>query len=295
MLGRLNKQLEGGREVIVAALTMARLPMLLSWLFSLASLALLASIVFLLIRPPVEINTSALAEPPHFENFRWNWFSAPQPGQVMQSQESAISEENLANASIRAELRGVVISPWGSYAAISTSANPDGVYSIGDSIENNVTLEAIEPARVIISQQGSRRQILLKSVTGSGSSAQGMNQSGLLELNEVRSGSGQGFNLSGLLSAVPEMVPGIGMGLRLGNLSADLADLADVQEGDVLISVNGSAVSDMMSNPVMWQQFSQMSSMPVTIMRDGEQIELFVNGASLSERILPQIGVGRVQ
>ena len=115
----------------------------------------------------------------------------------------------------------------------------------------------------------------------------------MLELNESQ--ADQGFNLSGLLSAAPEMVPGVGMGLRLGDLSSDLVDLADVQEGDVLISVNGAAVSDMISNPLMWQQFSQMTSMPVTIVRDEEQIELFVNGASLSEKILPQLGAGRVQ
>lgn len=295
MLGKLNKQLEGGSVVLVSIVTTDRARAFLAWLFSLASLAVLLSIIFLLIRPPVEINTSGLVESPRIDNFRWNWFSTPQPEQVQQSQEFGISEENLANASIRAELLGVVISPWGSYAAISTSANPDGVYGIGDSIENNVTLEAIEPARVIISQQGSRRQIPLNSISEAGSSAQRADQSGLLELNESLAGPEQGFNLSGMLSAAPEMVPGVGMGLRLGSLSADLADLADVQEGDVLISVNGSAVSEMMSNPIMWQQFSQMTSMPVTIMRDGEQIELFVNGASLSEKILPQLGAGRVQ
>ncbi|MEQ9565727.1 MAG: type II secretion system protein N, partial [Pseudomonadales bacterium] len=293
MLGKLNKQLEGGSVALVSILTTDRACVFLAWLFSLASLTVLLSIIFLLIRPPVEINTSGLVESPRIDNFRWNWFSTPQPEQAQQSQELGISEENLANASIRAELLGVVISPRGSYAAISTSANPDGVYGIGDSIENNVTLEAIEPTRVIISQQGSRRQIPLNSITEAGGSAQRADQSGLLELNESQAGPEQGFNLSGLLSAAPEMVPGVGMGLRLGSLSADLADLADVQEGDVLISVNGSAVSDMMSNPVMWQQFSQMTSMPVTIMRDGEQIELFVNGASLSEKILPQLGAGR--
>jgi len=30
-------------------------------------------------------------------------------------------------------------------------------------------------------------------------------------------------------------------------------------------------------------------------MRNDQQIELFVNGASLSEKILPQLGAGRVQ
>gem|GEM_PF-115964 len=295
MSGKLNKLFIGYPEALVTVLTTARVRKSLVGIFVLASLAILLSIVLLLIQPPVAINTAGLAEQPRIENVHLDWFSAPQPEQAQELEESAVSEENLANASIRAELLGVVISPWGAYAAISTSANPDGVYGIGDSIETGVTLEAIEPTRVIISQRGSRRQIPLNSITEAGGAGQREDESGLLELNESQAGFEQGFNLSGLLSAAPEMVPGIGLGLRLGNLSADLADLADVQEGDVLISVNGSAVSEMISNPVMWQQFSQMTSMPITVMRNDQQIELFVNGASLSEKILPQLGAGRVQ
>lgn len=293
MLGKFNIHSIRPPEKLLVFLDSDRARWLVTGFFCLLSLAVLVSMVLTLIRPSVAVNTAGLVDAPRIENLRWNWFAAPRPGQAEVPAESGISEE-LPNASIRAELLGVVISPWGSYAAISTSANPDGVYAVGDSIGNNVTLEAVEPRRVVVSQSGSRRQIALKAISEGGASVQSSSQSDLLQLNEAQS-SGQGFNLSGLLSAAPEMVPGVGMGLRLGDLSEDLADLADVQEGDVLIAVNGTAVGDMMSNPVMWQQFSQMTSMPVTIIRNEEQIELFVNGASLSEKILPQLGAGRVQ
>lgn len=294
MLEKLNTISMGNRDELLALLTSAKARLFVTGLFILLALVALVSMVLVLISPPAAINTAGLVEPFRQENLRWSWFSTPVQESPGEQDDAGIADENLPNASIRAELLGVVISPWGSYAAISTTANPDGVYAPGDSIENNVTLEAIENNRVIVSQRGSRRQIPLKSIAEGGSVTQRTNQSGLMELNES-AGSAQGFSLSGLLSASPEMVPGIGMGLRLGNLSEDMADLADVQEGDVLIAVNGTAVSDMMSNPVMWQQFSQMTSMPVTIIRNEEQIELFVNGASLSERILPQLGAGRVQ
>ena len=295
MLSGLNTEFFGNMHERLSFLATSRSRMILAGLFTLAALVVLVSMVLVVLQPTAVVSTVNLADQARIENLRWNWFSAPRSQQIERAEETISADENLANASIRAELLGVIISPWGSYAAISTSARPDGVYAVGDSIENNVTLEAVEQNRVIVSQRGSRRQIPLKPITENGSSAQRSNQSGLLELNEAQAGSGQGFSLSGLLSAAPEMVPGMGMGLRLGNLSADLADLADVQEGDVLISVNGTAVSDMISNPVMWQQFSQMTSMPVTILRDEEQIELFVNGASLSEKILPQLAAGRVQ
>jgi type II secretory pathway component PulC len=295
MLSRLNIQFFESMHDRLSFLATARSRMIITGLFALASTVILASMVLVVLQPTVVVSSNNLTDQSRIENLRWNWFPAPRSQQVEQIAETVSPDEILANASIRAELLGVVISPWGSYAAISTSARPDGVYAVGDSIENNVTLEAVEQNRVIVSQRGSRRQIPLNSITDNGSSAQRSNESGLMELNESQAGSAQGFSLSGLLSAAPEMVPGVGMGLRLGDVSADLADLADVQEGDVLISVNGTAVGDMISNPVMWQQFSQMTSMPVTILRDEEQIELFVNGASLSEKILPQMAAGRVQ
>ncbi len=295
MFSRLNTEYFGNMHERLSFLATARSRMIITGLFALSSLAILLSMVLTVLQPTAVVSSNSLTDQSRIENLSWNWFSAPRSQQVEQTDQSVSADENLANASIRAELLGVIISPWGSYAAISTSARPDGVYAVGDSIENNVTLEAVEQNRVIVSQRGSRRQIPLKSITDNGGSTQRSNQSGLLELNESQTGSGQGFNLSGLLSAAPEMVPGVGMGLRLGDVSADLADLADVEEGDVLITVNGTAVSDMLSNPVMWQQFSQMTSMPVTILRDEEQIELFVNGASLSEKILPQMAAGRVQ
>jgi len=293
MWSRLNTGFFESMPERLSIVATTRSRVILTGLFSLASLVILVSMVWVVLQPTVVVSSNNLTNQSRIENLRWNWFSAPRSQSVEQIAEVVSADENLANASIRAELLGVVISPWGSYAAISTSARPDGVYAVGDSIENNVTLEAVEQNRVIVSQRGSRRQIPLKSITDNGNSAQRTNQSDLLELDESQ--AGQGFSLSGLLSAAPEMVPGVGMGLRLGDLSADLVDLADVQEGDVLISVNGAAVSDMISNPLMWQQFSQMTSMPVTIVRDEEQIELFVNGASLSEKILPQLGAGRVQ
>lgn len=226
---------------------------------------------------------------------RWNWFpnvrapvaSAPEPEQT--------DDEELARATIKAELLGVVITETISYAAISTSKNPQGVYSVGDQIENNVTLEDIQDYRVIVSQRGSRRQIPLKALEKGAKRSTAGKRASLIEVESSSSQSGSGFNLSGLVSTNPIRLPGGGIGLKLGGLSEDLTDLADVQEGDVVLSVNAVPVSELLTNPLLWQQFSQQTNMPITIRRGDEEIEMFVNAASLSAKILPRIGVGQVK
>lgn len=258
--------------------------------FAVGSLWMLILILLALITPAPKISTDGIATGPAGQNLRWDWFPTQRQPVIEEPEETT---EDLARATIRAELLGVVISEEGSYAAISTSKNPDAVYAVGDTIENNVSLEEIQATRVIVSQRGSRRQIPLKSLDEKRGNRS--ESDALIEVNPSASSSGQGFNLSGLVSTTPVQVAGGGIGLKLGNMSDDLTDLADVQEGDIVLAVNGTAIGEMMTNPLLWQQFTQQTNMPITIMRGDEQIELFVNAASLSEKILPRIGAGQVQ
>lgn len=272
---------------ILAWLSTSRARWSLTALLSAASLLTLVLIAQLLFSVPPQVASAdslAVANSTS-SNPRWNWFPV-----VREVVEPEVDEnEELARATIKAELLGVVISADNAYAAISTTKNPDGLYSVGDSIENNVTLEEIQDYRVVISQRGSRRQIPLKSLDTSRSA-----NTERASLIEVGSSTSSGFNLSGLMSTTPVQIPGGGIGLKLGGLSEDLTDLADVQDGDIVLAVNGMGVSKMMSNPLLWQEFSQQTSMPITILRGEDEIELFVNAASLSEKILPRIGAGQV-
>ena len=259
----------------------------------LASLLMLGLIIKLLLSPPPTIAAAdSLRVASSAASLRWNWFPAARSNRVVEASKTT-TDEHLAKASIKVQLLGVVITDSGSYAAISTSNNRNAVYKVGDSIENNVTLEEIQDYRVVISQRGSRRQIPLKSLDKAGN--QRNNKERLIEVNQSRqSVSSSGFNLSGLVSANPVQLPDGAIGLKLSALSDDLTDLADLQEGDLVLAVNGRAVSELLTNPLLWQQFSQQTNMPITIMRGEQQLELFVNAASLSARILPRIGAGLV-
>lgn len=272
---------------VLAMLSGAKARKVLCILFILLSVLVLALIIQSVIRPTPIIASDALVTPASASNPRWSWF--PVVREVAPEPEPEKNEE-LALASIRAELVGVIMTVDASYAAISTSKNPQGLYGIGDEIENNVTLESVEKDRVIISQRGARRQIPLKPLDDSRNS----NQESLIQVNSNPQPS-SGFNLSGLVSTTPIQLPGGGLGLKLGNLSNDLTDLADVQEDDVVLSVNGTPISEMLTNPLLWQQFSRQTNMPITIMRGDEEIDLFVNAASLSQKILPRIGAGQIQ
>lgn len=221
---------------------------------------------------------------------RWNWFTAATVAEVAPQEE----EEELAVANINAELLGVVVAGDDSVATIAVSRQDAKVFRVGDDIDRNVSLEEVSSTRVVISQNGVRRQIPLKDVTGN-ANRNNTGENSLIQVNPSSSNSGAGFSMPGVGSTTPIQVPGEGMGLRLSNVSSDIADLADLQDGDVILNISGTPVSDLFSNPLLWQQFSQETSLPMTVLRGGEQEEVFVNAASLFEKIIPQLGAGLIQ
>jgi S1-C subfamily serine protease len=95
-----------------------------------------------------------------------------------------------------------------------------------------------------------------------------------------------------MFGAVPVMA-GNGAGLKLNNLSAELTSLADLQEGDVVVQVDGKSVQELMANPAQWVSYSSNNSLPVTVMRQGQEEIIYVNAASLSAKILPNLGLTR--
>ena len=220
-------------------------------------------------------------------NVQWNWYAgAAEP-------EEEVEEEDIADASISAELFGVVIAGEDSIATLTVSRKPAQVYRIGDELDRNVTLEEIEPNRVVISQNGTRRQILLNDITGGAQDSS--DKESLIRVNDEPAPARAGFSLPGVGSTTPIRVEGGGTGLRLSGVSEDIGDLADLRENDVVLDINGTPVADLFTNPLLWQQFSQETNLPMTVLRDGNQEEVYVNAASLFERIIPQLDAGLIQ
>ncbi len=165
----------------------------------------------------------------------------------------------------------------------------DKLFTRGDTITNGVILEQIEPLRVVVSEAGVLRQINLKNLGKGGAEAD-------QELVRIQGRQeSAGFELSGVLGASPVSLEDGSLGFRLSNISPEIAGMADLQERDIVVNVNGVPVEDLLVNPSRWQQIIGQSNVPLILVRDGQQQEIYVNAESLAERIMPQLGAGMVQ
>ncbi len=225
----------------------------------------------------LSLNAELPARPPLQARERWSWFSGSQQPEIQGDY------GELKNASIKAELLGVVISGASSTATMSVAGSSEAVYRIGDKLGSGVEIREIEPFRVVVWQNGQLRQIPLNRA--------GDDQSGDSSATVVSStvSTGRGFSLAGMFAATPMKVENYDTGFKLRDLSPELTDLADLKENDVVVMVNGNSIGDMVEDPSMWMSLIKETSVPVVVLRDGEELEIYVNAASLSTRVLPRL------
>lgn len=209
----------------------------------------------------------------------WNWFGAELP--LAKTEEAVQISEQLATANLNARLLGVVLAGESSSATIKVNNSPEAVYHIGDDLGSNSTIVEIQPYRIVIDQNGVNKQILLQKPQSIIETEQGSSA------NQVASDNG--FALANMFGAVPVMAGGAA-GFKMNNLSDEMKQLADIQEGDVITKVDGVAIQDIMANPQKWMTLSSSSSLPVTVLRQGQQQTIYINAASLSAKMLPNLG-----
>lgn len=217
-------------------------------------------------------------------SLRLAWFPVNPDAPVV----SVATTEELEDASIRAELLGVLINGDRAFAAIQTPQVPDGLYAVGDEIAANVELLAIEEDRVVVRERGVERQIRLNSLSENGAPVDE-------ELLQSLPQETQGFSLAGVFGATPVDVSGHGLAVRIDSLDPEFAEMSGLQVSDVLLSINERPMTQYLTNPMMLQQTLQQSLVTVLVQRGGEDVEVSLNARSLGERILPSIGQGLVQ
>ena len=139
----------------------------------------------------------------------------------------------------------------------------------------------IEAYRIVISDNGINKQLLMKK-------SDVIIESQLQDENVDT--QAQGFALANMFGAVPVNIGG-DTGFKINNLSADMQGMADLRDGDVVVQIDGLSVQDLMSDPVQWMSYSNSSSLPVTLVREGREEIIYVNAASLSAKILPTLGL----
>lgn len=223
---------------------------------------------------PASLSRLSASPPPS-----WDWFGDEPIDNISEIEE--ISEE-LPAASINAQLLGVLLAGEASTATIKVGGSPEAVYQKGDELGSNTTLVDIQPYRIVVSQNGVNKQVPMKKPDS------------IIETEEYTYGAEEraesGFALANMFGAVPVMQSG-STAFKMNNLSDEMKQLADIQEGDVVTQVNGIAIQDIMADPAQWMQFSTSSSLPVTVIRQGQEEVIYVNAASLSAKMLPSLGL----
>lgn len=251
------------------------------WVMKIALVMICLYLSFLIVMQfnQTEGRAKQLARVPSAEAVYWNWFRG--------SPEMAIATieqiGELADAKINAILLGVMIAGDSSSATLKFNGKPEAVYHEGDDLGANTSIVEIQPYRIVVKQNGTNKQVLLKKpdtimVTEEASVRQ-----------EAQT---EGFALANMFGAVPVNVAG-SSGLKINNISDEIKMMADIQDGDVVVKVDGLMVQSLLADPAKWMSYSSASSLPVTVMRQGQEEIIYVNAASLSAKMLPKLGLNQ--
>ncbi len=223
------------------------------------------------------------------DNLNWRWFdqSTVTAAQVLSEQNEI--DEQLAEASINAELIGVLSTSEFQTATIRINGQPEKVFAIGDELQPGVELVSVGTSRVVLNERGRRVQITMHKPWDM-----------LVQLNAQNSRSGggnavnstfleDGFSLANMFDALPVQLEDSTTGIQLGGISEELLSLSTLLDGDVVMAVGGKSIDELMSDPSQWMSYTTETTLPVTVIREGEQATLYVNAFSLSARILPSL------
>jgi len=236
----------------------------------------------------------------------WVWLQAPQVPEAPRSASAAArnslrpwqwfatntdtlsrieaNTEALEEARLDAKLLGVVYTLDKATATLRVGGRTEKVYRAGDEIQGGLQIAAIEPYRVVVVQNGKREQI---------SMARGeLPMLGNTASNPPAESPPPGFSLGEVFTAVPVSLDGQNSGLKLDSLSAEIQQLVELQEGDVIVRVGNHSIQELLQNPVQWMQYSTNGALPVTILRDGQESVIHVNGPAMALRFLPALGRG---
>ncbi|MDC1210840.1 hypothetical protein N8087_02815 [Porticoccaceae bacterium] len=220
----------------------------------------------------------------------WSWFKGTAAAAPIEQQ---VDLNDLADADVKAKLLGVVVGENISSATIAFNGRREKVYHIGDKLGSAIEIKQIQPFRIIVEQNGAKRQIQLEKADS------------VIQTEEVpdtnplggsadrlgRQNAEEGFAMANMFGAVPVRAGKYGSGFKLNKLSNEMKTLADIEDGDVIVDIAGSDIQSLMANPAEWIKYSRQSSLPVKVIRNGEEVIVNVNAASLSAKMLPSLGL----
>ena len=252
-------------------------------------IALLLALLVALVMSFTDIKSGAKAisrtSTPVAARLSWNWFN----GTAVTAPIVEVDSRDLADATVKAKLLGVMLSESASLATISLNGRPEQVYRVGDKLGSSIVIKQMQAFRIIVEQNGVRRQILLKKPDD----VMQIEQSSESESDSGSQTTDEGFAMANMFGALPVKVDNYGSGFKLNKLSDEMKMLADIEDGDVVVDIGGTGVQELMSDPAEWVKYSSETSLPVTVIRNGEEVVVYVNAASLSAKMLPKLGLNQ--
>jgi len=219
------------------------------------------------------------------ENLSWRWFGQNTEGSEQDLRVQNEAEEQLAEASINAELLGVLKAQGLATATIRINGQQEKVFAIGDELQRGVELVSVSTSRVILNERGRQVQITMRKLEDMPIQLSNQ-QNAAASSTAVLQG---GFSLANMFDALPVQLENSATGIQLGGISEEMLSLSELQDGDIVMQVGSMSIDELMSNPAQWMSYSTETTLPVTVMRDGQETTIYVNAFSLSARILPNL------
>jgi len=249
------------------------LPLLLTGLLA---IGLLSAVLLQKFQSQPDIGAIEQVRSPAALNF--NWFGGKAAKQAIDLSDIP---DNLPTANLNAQVLGVVVAGDKSTVAIKFSGSKEVVHFIGDEIAGQTKIIDIQSYRIVVLQGGIKKQMVMKKPDSV------IEQS--IGSGDTNADASNGFALANMFGAVPVMAGGT-TGFKINNLSSEMQQLADIQDGDVVTQVNGSSMQDIMADPSNWLKFSASTNLPVTVIRGGQEQIIYINAASLSAKMMPNLG-----
>ena len=266
-----------------------KLLLLSNLLLALVMAVLLVAMALLFVGDKPAVKGIARTSTGAVTSLRWSWFNST----VAATSIAQDDLSDLADADIKAKLLGIVLSERTSSATIAFNGRPEKVYHIGDKLGSEIVIKQIQPFRIIVEQNGAKRQIQLEkadSVMQTEQTAGNTSGNGYINSSSNKAPD-EGFAMANMFGALPVRAGKYGRGFKLNKLSSEMKSFADIEEGDVVVDIGGTDVQSLMANPAEWIKYSGQTSLPVKVIRNGQEVIVNVNAASLSAKMLPKLGL----
>ena len=198
------------------------------------------------------------------------------------------SAGNLPEASIKAEVLGLVSSGAQSIATLVLEDGKQSVFRVGDEITRYVTIEAIDHAGVVVREQGVLRRI---SINRLGETQQlslvqkDVGNKDIVDRSLIKTEAKQqpkGAALDALFDKVGVVVEvdNGSSGLRVKEVAASVSRAIDLQPGDFITDIDGTPVlltiGDRSPRDLLASLLAEGESVTIDLLRDGtsQQIQI---------------------